>query len=114
MVQKQRRLAEHKNMVIEGRDTTTVVFPQADLKIFLKAKFSQRAQRKYQELKKKKVKTTLKEQEKLIRLRDKIDRNRKVSPLKIGAQAVIIDTTNLTISQQVSRILKIFKEKITL
>ncbi len=112
MVQKQKQIAQDKNIVVEGRDTTTVVFPQADLKIFLKADLEVRTERKYKQLKFKQVKTTLKEQERLIRLRDKIDQERKTSPLKISPHAVIIDTTHLTITQQVNQILKIFKEKI--
>ena len=110
MVKKQRAFAKNRNLVIEGRDTTTVVFPKADLKIFLKADLDTRAVRKYKQLKQK-TRTTLKEQAQLIRLRDKLDQSRKASPLKISPDAVIIDTTNLTISEQVDRILSIFKQK---
>ncbi|EQB63648.1 MAG: hypothetical protein RBG1_1C00001G1227 [candidate division Zixibacteria bacterium RBG-1] len=110
MVKKQRAFAKNRNLVIEGRDTTTVVFPKADLKIFLKADLNTRAVRKYRQLKRK-TRTTLKEQAQLIRLRDKLDQSRKASPLKISPDAVIIDTTNLTISEQVDRILSIFKQK---
>ena len=112
MVKKQRAFAKNRNLVIEGRDTTTVVFPKADLKIFLKADLNTRAVRKYRQLKRK-TRTTLKEQAQLIRLRDKLDQSRKASPLKISPDAIIIDTTNLTISEQVNRILKIFRKKIT-
>lgn len=111
MVKKQRRFAKNRSIVIEGRDTTTVVFPKADLKIFLKADLDTRAARKYRQLKQK-TRTTLKEQAQLIKLRDKLDQSRKASPLKISPDAIIIDTTNLTIAEQVNRILKIFKEKI--
>ena len=103
-------MAQNRNIVIEGRDTTTVVFPKADLKIFLRAALPTRAKRKFKQLKQKE-KTSLKEQEKLIRLRDKLDQSRKASPLKISPDAIIIDTTNQTIPQQVNHILKIFKEK---
>src|SRR4030067_1076985 len=109
-MKKQRAFAKNRNLVIEGRDTTTVVFPKADLKIFLKADLNTRAVRKYRQLKRK-TRTTLKEQAQLIRLRDKLDQSRKASPLKISPDAVIIDTTNLTISEQVDRILSIFKQK---
>ncbi|OGC76095.1 MAG: cytidylate kinase [candidate division Zixibacteria bacterium RBG_16_40_9] len=112
MVKKQREFAKDKNIVIEGRDTTTVVFPKADLKVFLKAGLTERAKRKFKQLKQK-VKTSLKEQARLIRLRDKLDRSRKTSPLKVSPEAIIIDTTNLTVTQQVDGILKIFKEKMT-
>ena len=112
MVRKQRAFAKNRSIVIEGRDTTTVVFPKADLKIFLKADLDTRAVRKYKQLKQK-TRTTLKEQAQLIRLRDKLDQSRKASPLKISPDAIIIDTTNLTISEQVNRILKIFRKKIT-
>lgn len=110
MVKKQRGFAKNRKIVIEGRDTTTVVFPKADLKIFLKAELNTRATRKYRQLKQK-TRTTLKEQTKLIRLRDKLDQSRKASPLKISPDAIIIDTTNLTISEQVNRILSIFRRK---
>ncbi len=110
MVKKQRNFARKRNLVIEGRDTTTVVFPQADLKVFLKAELSERAKRKFKQLKSK-VKTSIKEQASLIELRDKLDRSRRISPLKVSPGAVIIDTTHLTRSQQVDRILKIFKKK---
>jgi len=112
MVKKQRAFARNRSLVIEGRDTTTVVFPKADLKIFLKADLDTRAERKYRQLKQK-TRTTLKEQAQLIKLRDKLDQSRKASPLKISPEAVIIDTTKLTISEQVSRILKIFRKKFT-
>lgn len=111
MVKKQRKFAQKRNLVIEGRDTTTVVFPQADLKVFLKAELSERAKRKFRQLHLK-VKTSLKEQARLIRLRDKLDRSRKTSPLKVNPEAIIIDTTNLTVTQQVDQILQIFKKKI--
>lgn len=110
MVKKQRAFAKNRSIVIEGRDTTTVVFPKADLKIFLKADLDIRARRKYKQLKQK-TRTTLKEQAQLIRLRDKLDQSRQASPLKISPDAVIIDTTKLTVPQQVNRTLKIFKEK---
>jgi len=110
MVKKQRGFAKNRSIVIEGRDTTTVVFPKADLKIFLKADLDTRAERKYRQLKQK-TRTTLKEQAQLIKLRDKLDQSRKASPLKISPEAVIIDTTKLTISEQVGRILSIFKQK---
>jgi len=80
------------------------------LKIFLKADLDTRAVRKYKQLKQK-TRTTLKEQAQLIKLRDKLDQSRKASPLKISPEAVIIDTTKLTISEQVGRILSIFKQK---
>ncbi len=112
MVKKQREFARDRNIVIEGRDTTTVVFPEADLKIFLKARLTVRAKRKFKQLKQK-VKTSLKEQSRLIRLRDKLDRSRKTSPLKVSPEAIIVDTTNLTVTQQVDQILKILKEKRT-
>lgn len=109
MVKKQREFAKNRSIVIEGRDITTVVFPKADLKIFLKADLNIRAGRKFRQLKQK-TNTTLKEQTRLIRLRDKLDRSRKASPLRISPDAIIIDTTDLGISEQVNRILKIFKE----
>lgn len=110
MVKKQRKFALNRNLVIEGRDTTTVVFPRADLKVFLKAELSERAKRKFKQLKSK-VKTSIKEQARLIKLRDKLDRSRLISPLKVSPGAIIIDTTHLTKTQQVDQILMVFKDK---
>lgn len=109
LVKIQRQIGKGNNLVVEGRDTTTVVFPRADLKIYLDAVLKTRAQRRLKELAETKVNTTLKEQIKELFFRDSQDRKRKESPLKKAPDAVLIDTTNLTVQQQVQKVLKIFK-----
>lgn len=104
MVKLQREMANNKNLVVEGRDTTTVVFPNADLKIFLTADVKERARRRYLEYKEKGEKVTLDGVEASINNRDHIDSSRNVSPLKKADDAIEVDTTDLTIEEEINRI----------
>lgn len=104
MVKLQREMAKNKNLVVEGRDTTTVVFPNADLKIFLTADVKERARRRYLEYKEKGEKVTLDGVEASINNRDHIDSSRNVSPLKKADDAIEVDTTDLTIEEEINRI----------
>lgn len=106
LVKLQQKFGEDNNLIVEGRDTTTVVFPNADLKIFLTADVKERAMRRYLEFKEKGVETSVEEVEKSIKNRDKIDSGRKVSPLTKAEDAIEIDTTNLTIQQEIDRIIE--------
>jgi cytidylate kinase len=113
LVSNQRKFALHKNAVFEGRDMGTVVFPRADIKIFLTAKEEVRAERRCKELQEKfpeKQFTTQRILEE-IRARDTYDSSRKISPLCSAEDAFIIDTTELTPHQLVEKILKIQKTK---
>ena len=101
---KQEKLGDNKNLVVEGRDTTTVVFPNADLKIFLIADVKVRAKRRHLEFQEKGVDISLEEVEKSIRNRDRIDSGRDVSPLTKAEDAVELDTTNLTVDQEIEEI----------
>jgi len=105
LVKLQQKFGENNNLIVEGRDTTTVVFPNADLKIFLTADVKERAKRRYLEFKEKGVETSLEEVEKSIKNRDTIDSGRKVSPLKKAVDAIEIDTTNLTIDEEVESLI---------
>jgi len=105
MVKLQQKFGEDNNLVVEGRDTTTVVFPDADVKIFLTAEVKERAMRRYLEFKEKGVETTIEEVEKSINNRDSIDSGREVSPLKKAEDAIEIDTTNLSVEQEIERVL---------
>jgi cytidylate kinase len=105
----QRRIAGDGGVVVEGRDVTTVVFQDADLKIFLSASIEERAKRRYKELLSVKQLVTLDEVVKEIKARDELDSSRAHSPLKIAADAKVIDTTNLTIPQVVAKIAKIIE-----
>jgi cytidylate kinase len=111
MVARQRIMAVKKSIVAEGRDTTSVVFPDADLKVFLDASLEERARRRLLELSHKGISSTLKEQIEEIRRRDKIDSNRQNSPQTKTKDSVIIDTTSLTIEEQVDRIVTIIKTR---
>ncbi len=110
MVKLQQKMANNKNLVVEGRDTTTVVFPNADLKIFLTADIKERAKRRYLEYKEKGEDVTLESVEESIKRRDKIDSSREISPLKKADDAIELDTTNLTIKQEIENIIKDLKE----
>jgi len=96
----QKNMGSEKAAVFEGRDMGTVVFPAADVKFFLDASTSKRAERRFDELKSKSSQT-LDEVERDIQQRDQNDRTREVAPLKPARDAIIIDSTNLTIEQVV-------------
>ncbi len=110
LVPKQRLFAENKNIVCEGRDMGTVVFPNADIKIYLTARVSIRAERRFNELVAKFPQDigTLDKHQILdeIKKRDEQDSNRKISPLKKAHDAYQLDTSNLTIDQVVKKIIK--------
>ena len=110
MVEKQRELASDGGIVMDGRDIGTVVLPDAEVKIYMEAKLSERAQRRFDELQRKGVKSELSEIEKEIANRDQIDSNRAASPLKPAEDSIIIDTSNLTIEQQTDKCLLIVKK----
>lgn len=104
MVKKQQDLAGKGGVVMDGRDIGTVVLPGAELKIFMQASIEQRAQRRFSELTKKNITTTYEAVKLEIIKRDKIDSSRDVAPLKPAQDAIIIDTSELTIEQQVEQI----------
>ena len=110
MVNKQRFLSQQGGIVMDGRDIGTVVLPDAEVKIFMEAKLSERAKRRFAELQKKGVKSELSEIEKEIANRDQIDSNRAASPLKPAEDAVIIDTSNLTIEEQTNACLDLINK----
>jgi cytidylate kinase len=109
LVQKQKEIGRKNDLVAEGRDTTTVVFPHA-FKIYLCADIEERAKRRFLELKEKGVETSLEEQTEEIARRDKIDSQREASPLCVDEDAVVVDTTNLTIEEQVNKVIELYKE----
>ncbi|MGB8657605.1 MAG: (d)CMP kinase [Candidatus Zixiibacteriota bacterium] len=110
LVEMQKRMGEENNLVAEGRDTTTVVFPHA-FKIYLDAELEVRARRRLLELKGRNITTTVDEQIQEITRRDKLDSERKTSPLLRDKDAVVVDTTHLTIEQQVDRVIQLFLQK---
>jgi len=107
MVDLQREIASKNSVVMDGRDIGTYVLPHADLKIFLTASVDERAQRRYNELIRKKQNVDLSEVRKDIEYRDKNDRNRSFAPLKKADDAIEIDTSGLDIEQVVEKILNL-------
>jgi cytidylate kinase len=104
LVKKQREFGKNGKIVMEGRDITTTVFPNADLKIFLTAEIDVRAYRRMLEMKKKGIELEIEEVKSNLESRDKIDSSRKASPLMITEDSIIIDTTRMSIDEQVNAI----------
>lgn len=109
MVTLQRKMGEEGGVVLEGRDIGTVVFPDADRKIYLDAEIKERARRRHAELEEHGHSTRLNDVEEEMHRRDETDKGRKVAPLRIAGDAVVIDTTHMNISQVVETILTIAK-----
>ncbi|MEW6115529.1 MAG: (d)CMP kinase [Nitrospirota bacterium] len=105
LFQVQRDAALHSDIVAEGRDMTTVVFPDAWKKFYLDASEESRAKRRYQQLKEKGIATTMEEAIRDVRERDIRDSKRDIAPLKRAEDALYIDTTNLTPEEVLSLIL---------
>ncbi len=112
LVEIQRKIAEEKDVVIEGRDIGTVVLKNADLKIYMKASIEERAKRRLKELREQGVNITFEEVLNELKKRDEMDSKRELAPLKIPEGAIVIDTTNKTIEEQVEEIIKEVKNKI--
>ena len=99
-VAQQQAMGKKKGIVMDGRDIGTVVFPKAELKIFMTADNAVRVQRRFKELYDKNPNITIEEVKDNLEMRDYIDSNREVSPLRQAKNAVVLDNTNLTIEQQ--------------
>lgn len=114
LVEMQRKIGEEaKNAVIEGRDTGTVIFPDADIKIFMTAKPEVRAERRFKELKEKGLNVSYDEILKEIVERDKLDTTREDSPLKPAKDAIIIDTSDKTLKDVFKEILSIVRSRLS-
>ena len=111
MVDLQRKFSESKNVILDGRDIGTVVFPNADVKIFLVADAKERANRRYKDLVGKGENVRIEEIYENILKRDKIDSTRKESPLKKADDAIEVDTTSKNIEEVKNEILYIIKQK---
>ncbi len=108
LVQIQRKIAEGKDVVMEGRDITTVVFPNAQYKFYLDAQIEERAKRRYKENQEKGINMTYEEVLENIKKRDYNDMHKKVGALKRTKEQVYIDSTNLTVEEE----LKIIEEEL--
>jgi cytidylate kinase len=100
MVEYQRKLGMHRGIVMDGRDIGTVVFPDAEMKIFLTASEEVRAMRRYKELQEKNMPADLESVRENIRHRDHIDSTREDSPLKQAEDALVLDNSEMTVDEQ--------------
>ena len=111
MVKIQRKIAEGKKCILEGRDIGTIVFPNAAFKFFLDAKVEDRAKRRLLDFKRNGEDFSLNEVIKQIEERDSFDSSRKNSPLKMSKNAILIDTSNLSIKEQINKVVSLVKLK---
>jgi cytidylate kinase len=109
MVDLQRAFSKAKNVILDGRDIGTVVFPNANLKVFLVADARERANRRYKELTEKGENVSLEEIYQNILMRDKIDSTREEAPLKKAEDAIEVDTTSKSIDEVKEEILNLYK-----
>ena len=114
MVALQRELGQRGRIVMEGRDIGTAVFPDADIKIFLDADPEVRSQRRYEQIEAKPTEVAAESVFKEIRERDQRDRTRAVSPLRPAADAVVIDSTALTLDQVIERVEGVIQSRLKL
>ena len=112
MVAQQQQMGKDKGVVMDGRDIGTVVFPDAELKIFVTASAEVRAQRRYDELKGKGMEADFDEILKNVQERDYIDSHREVSPLKKADDAIELDNSHMTIPEQKEWLMERFKEAV--
>jgi CMP/dCMP kinase len=111
-VAQQQKMGTQKGIVMDGRDIGTVVFPKAELKIFMTADNAVRVQRRFKELYEKNPNITIEEVKNNLEMRDYIDSNREVSPLRKAKDAVELDNTDLTQDQQFRKALEWAKDKV--
>jgi cytidylate kinase len=111
-VEQQRKMGDKKGIVMDGRDIGTTVFPKAELKIFLTADTAIRVERRYKELFEKDPNITVEDVKNNLAMRDYIDSNREISPLRKAEDAIVLDNSNLTEKEQLKLTLKWAKEKI--
>lgn len=111
LVDLQRKIAANKNIIMEGRDITTVVFPNADVKIYLDADVEERARRRFKQNQEKNIESTYEDVLQKMIERDENDKNKEFGALKIADDAIVIDSTHLTANQVVDKIVKIIKKK---
>lgn len=111
MTQLQRKIAKNGNIILDGRDIGSNVLPNANLKIFLTADIKERSKRRYRENIENGIYSSLDEIENQIIERDYIDSNRNITPLIKAEDAILIDTTNLSIDEVINKILLLVEER---
>ncbi len=110
LVAMQQEMGRRKGIVMDGRDIGTTVFPEAELKIFMKADPAVRARRRYDELRAKGDDVSLEEIERNVRERDQADMSRAVSPLRQAEDALVLDNSRMTVEEQMEWFLKRYAE----
>lgn len=110
MTDLQRKLSKNIDVIMEGRDIGTNVFPNANLKIYLDATPEERANRRFKQNKEKGINIPFEEILENVKYRDYTDSHREISPLKQAEDAIYIDTTNMTINEVVDKIIKLIEE----
>ncbi|MFI5131669.1 MAG: (d)CMP kinase [Chitinophagales bacterium] len=111
-VSQQHKFGARKGIVMDGRDIGTVVFPNAELKIYMIADNAVRVERRFKEMYEKNPNITIEEIRDNIQMRDYMDSNRKISPLRKAENAIELDNTNLTREQQLQKALVLVKQRI--
>ena len=107
----QQKMGNTQDIIMEGRDICTVVFPNADVKIYLDCSVEERAKRRYKQNLEKGINETYENALKNVKERDEIDSHREIAPLKKAEDAILIDSTNMTIEEVVNRVIEIIDEK---
>ena len=108
----QKDMAKKHDVIMDGRDIGTVVLPEAQLKIFLTASAEERARRRYKEMLEKGIKADYEEVLADIKTRDYNDSHREIAPLTPAEDAVIVDTTGISLAESIERLLKIIRERL--
>jgi cytidylate kinase len=112
MVAQQQRMGADKGVIMDGRDIGTVVFPDAELKVFMTAEVEVRARRRLAEMEAKGLQASLEEVVNNLQERDHIDSTREVGPLRQAEDAIVIDTTYLTLEEQIEQVYNLAMERI--
>jgi cytidylate kinase len=111
-VAQQQQMGKGKGIVMDGRDIGTTVFPDAELKIFMTADIRTRVERRYKEMLIKNPNLSIEEVKHNLEMRDYIDSNREVSPLRMAEDAILLDNTNLSMEEQLDFALKLVAKKL--
>lgn len=114
LLERQRTFEQAPGLVADGRDMGTTVFQNAGLKVFMTASCEERAKRRYKQLKQKGINASLPDLVADLKARDEQDANRAVSPLKPAVDAILLDTTEMTIEQVTSKVLELAKQRFSI
>jgi cytidylate kinase len=106
-VDQQQKMGSKKGIVMDGRDIGTTVFPDAELKIFMTADIATRVQRRFKEMYEKNPNVSIEEVKQNLEMRDYIDSNREVSPLRMATDAILLDNTQISMEEQLDFALKL-------